>query len=105
MLLNRKTFFIKEHAALLKLTDAYDILDPETQQKIGLAKEEPPTWAKFLRLLINKQLLPTAINIYEAEGEPPQFSIQRGGFLTRKVRITGPNGESFGYFKTKMFSF
>jgi hypothetical protein len=28
---------------------------PETQQTIGIAKEEPAAWAKWLRLLINKQ--------------------------------------------------
>src|SRR5262249_6054254 len=67
-LLERNTYFIKEHVGLLKLTDTYDILDPASGQQIGVAKEEPPIWAKWLRLAINKQLMPTAINIYEIEG-------------------------------------
>ncbi|MBA4149349.1 MAG: oxidoreductase [Verrucomicrobia bacterium] len=104
MLLNRQTYFIKEHAALLKLTDTYDILDPETQAKIGIAKEQPPGWAKILRLLVNKKLLPTTVNIYENENEPPQFSIHRGFAFSRKVRIVGANGEAFGHFQSKLFS-
>jgi hypothetical protein len=42
-----------------------------SQQVIGIAKEEPPTWAKFLRLVVEKRKLPTAVNFYEHEGHPP----------------------------------
>ena len=31
-MLSRKTFFIREHVGFLKLSDTYDILDPETQK-------------------------------------------------------------------------
>ena len=105
MLLDRQTYFIKERVALVKLTDTYDILDPATQQPIGIAKEEPPGWAKWLRLLINKRLMPTTVNIYETEGQPPVFSIHRSfTFLQSKVRVTGRDGQSLGYFKSKLFS-
>lgn len=104
-LLGRTTFFVKERVAVLKLTDTYDILDPATQQNIGVAKEEPPGWAKWLRLLVNKQLLPTAVNIYETEGQPPVVSIHRGfTFLRSKIRIVTGDGTSLGYFKSKLFS-
>ena len=90
---------------MLKLTDTYDILDPATGQNIGLAKEEPPTWAKWLRLVVNKQMLPTAVNIYECDGQPPVLSIQRGfTFLRSKVRVVAGHGESLGYFKSKLLS-
>jgi uncharacterized protein YxjI len=104
-LLERTTFFIKERVAMLKLTDTYDILDPATGQSIGLAKEEPPGWAKWLRLVVNKQLLPTAVNIYEYDGQPPVLSIRRGfTFLRSKVRVVAGHGESLGYFKSKLLS-
>jgi uncharacterized protein YxjI len=104
-LLERTTFFVKERVAMLKLTDTYDILDPATGQSIGLAKEEPPTWAKWLRLVVNKQMLPTVVNIYECEGQPPVLSIQRGfTFLRSKVRVIAGHGESLGYFKSKLLS-
>lgn len=104
-LLDRTTFFIKERVAMLKLTDTFDILDPATGQNIGLAKEEPPGWAKWLRLLVNKQMLPTTVNIYEYDGQPPVLSIQRGfTFLRSKVRVVAGHGESLGYFKSKLIS-
>lgn len=104
-LLERTTFFVKERVALLKLTDTYDIFDPVTQQPIGVAKEEPPAWAKWLRLVVNKQMLPTAVNIYETEDQPPVASIHRGfTFLRSKIGVVGPGGQALGYFKSKLFS-
>jgi len=104
-LLQRTTFFIKERVAIIKLTDTFDILDPVTGQVIGVAKEEPPGWAKWLRLVVNKQMLPTTVNIYEADGQPPVLSIHRGfTFLRSKVRVVTGQGESLGYFKSKLFS-
>jgi uncharacterized protein YxjI len=103
-LLERSTYFIKEHVGLLKLTDTYDILDPASGQQIGVAKEEPPIWAKWLRLAINKQLMPTAINIYEIEGQPPVVSVHRGfTFLRSKVDVIA-GGRKLGYFKSKLLS-
>ena len=61
MLLQRQTYFIKERVGFAKLTDTYDLLDPASQQPIGIAKEEPPGWAKWLRLLVNKQMMPTTV--------------------------------------------
>ncbi len=105
MLLNRPTYFVKERVAFAKLTDTYDILDPATQQPIGIAKEEPNPWAKWLRLVVNKQMMPTTVNIYENEAEPPVFSIHRPwSFWRTKVKVTGAGGEPLGYFKSKIFS-
>jgi uncharacterized protein YxjI len=104
-LLERTSFFVKERVAVLKLVDTYDILDPATSHTIGVAKEEPPTWAKWLRLLVNKQLLPTAVNVYEVEGQPPVLSIHRGFTLLRsKIRVLAGNRASLGYFKSKLLS-
>jgi uncharacterized protein YxjI len=104
-LLERTTFLVKERVALLKLVDTFDIFDPATGQQIGLAKEEPPVWAKWLRLAVNKQMLPTAVNVYEQEGQPPVVSIHRGfTFLRSKIRVTAARQE-LGYFKSKLLSF
>jgi uncharacterized protein YxjI len=104
-LLGRTIFFIKERVAILKLTDTYDILDPASGQTIGIAKEEPPVWAKWLRLVVKKHLMPTAINIYENEGQPPVVSIRRGFTIIRsKLRVVASDGRSLGYFKSKLIS-
>jgi uncharacterized protein YxjI len=103
-LLQRTTFFIKERVAVLKLTDTYDILDPVSGQPIGTAKEEPPTWAKWLRLVVKKHMLPTAINVYEAEGQPPVLSVKRGfTFIRSKLNVVS-GGRPLGYFKSKLIS-
>ena len=108
-MLSRKTYFVREHVGLLKLSDTYDILDPESQEQLGIAKEKPGTLIHVLRFLINKQLLPTKIFIYE--GSDPQddakllFSIQRGVTLLRsKINICAPNGDVLGWLKSKAFS-
>jgi uncharacterized protein YxjI len=107
-MLNRKHYFVREHAGLLKLSDVYDILDPETKIKIGEAREEISGLVKFLRLLINKSLMPTRIGVYEGADESSRkllFSIRRGVALLRpKVEVTDAAGTSVGYFRSKVFS-
>src|SRR6266404_929293 len=104
-LLERTTFFVKERVAVLKLTDTYDIFDPATGQQIGIAKEEPPIWAKWLRLVIKKHQMPTAINIYETEGQPAVVSIRRGfTFIRSKVKVVAGDGRNLGYFRSKLIS-
>ena len=49
-MLNRKQYFVREHAGLLKLSDVYDILDPDTRAKIGEAREEISGLVKFLHM-------------------------------------------------------
>lgn len=99
------TFLIKERVAALRLTDRYEIYAAETGQQLGLAKEEPPGWATFLRLVLNKALMPTTVNIYnnaEATGTP-LFFIKRGVQLFRaKVTVHQQDGTPVGYFKSKI---
>jgi uncharacterized protein YxjI len=104
-MLNRQTYFIKERVKLLRISDTYDILDPETQEHIGIAVERPGQLAKVLRLLISKQLLPTRIDIHDDENNPPLMSIRRGvTLLGAKIDILNANGQLVGYFKSKLFT-
>jgi len=106
MLFQRRSFFVKERASLLKLTDTYDILDPETKKSVGIAKDEPPTWAKFLRLLLKKPLLPTFVRVYESENSPAVISLQKKpGFLRTTVIVTDAANREIGRFRSKLFSF
>lgn len=103
-MLNLRTYLIKERVAFAKLTDVYDIFDPDTGHQVGTAKEEPAPWAKWLRLIVNKQLMPTTVNIYENEGQPPVISIRRGVALLRpRVEVTA-RGRNIGSFQAKAFS-
>jgi len=105
MLLKRRRFFVKERVSMLKLTDTYDILDPDTKQSIGVAKDEPPTWAKLLRLIVKKPLLPTVVQVYEVEGSPAVITLKKyPGFLHTTVVVTHPTLGEIGRFKSKLFS-
>lgn len=104
MLLDRKLFFVKEHVGMLKLTGAYDILDPETNTKIGIAKEEPGIF-KYLKFIIDKKVLPNVVNIYDDETNEVVVSIKKKwSFIRSKVMITGKDGKEIGYFKSKILS-
>ena len=97
MLEKYKRFFVREHVGVLKLTDTYDILDADSQHQIGVAKDEPAPWAKYLRLLVSKQLLPTTVNIYE--NEQLVLSIHKPFvFLRSKVTVTKADGQNLGTF-------
>lgn len=103
-MLDRKTYVVKERPGVLKLTDTYDLLDPDTGQPIGIAKEEPPGITKYLRLLGDNSFFPTQVNVYEREGAPPVLTIDRGFTLFRaKVIVRTPERE-LGYFRRKMLT-
>ena len=104
MLLSRRRFFIRERVSLLKLTDTYDILDPETKLNVGLAKDEPPLWAKLLRLIVKKPLLPTTIQVYEHESAPAALTLKKRPGLFRQTVTVSQNGRELVKFRSKLFT-
>jgi len=108
-MLSRKTYFIREHVGVFKLYDGgdtYDILDPETHEQLGIAKEKPGMLVHLLRILVDKRILPTKVFIYEGSDfdDPSRllFSIQRS---ITKVDICDANGVVLGWLESKFFSF
>jgi uncharacterized protein YxjI len=110
-MLDRNQFFVKEHVGLFKLSDTYDIIDPKTQQKIGLAQERVPTHIQLLRLVIDKQKLPTRVDVItgaddHGHGGTVIISIIRGWtlFWRSQVMVEVEGGKQVGYFVSKWFS-
>jgi uncharacterized protein YxjI len=108
-MLNKKAYFIREHVGFLKLSDTYDILDPETSTQLGIAQEKPGVIVHILRLLIDKRLLPTQVFVYEGASAEDQsrllFTIKRGVSLFQsKVQICGKHGQVVGALVSKLFS-
>ncbi|HOM18522.1 MAG TPA: phospholipid scramblase-related protein [Thermoguttaceae bacterium] len=104
-MLDRTQFLVKERVGFLKLVDVYDIFDPATGQQIGIARENPSAIWKYLRLIIDKRVLPTRIEVAEFPSERLLLTMQRRGFFFRaKVHIQGPSGQPLGYFHSKLFS-
>lgn len=104
-LFSRRTYVVKERVAVLKLTDTYDLIDPETQMVIGTAKDEPVPWLKYARLLVKKGFLPTTVNVYEGDAAVPSLSLSKGmTFLRAVVKVKNAGGSELGFFKSKLFS-
>lgn len=102
-------FVVREHVGLLKLTDTFDILDPATQQPVAVAREKPGGLVIALRFLVNKQMLPTRVEVraHAAEGQEGalHFHLRRGFTLLRsRVTVYDDKDEPIGYFKSKLFS-
>lgn len=105
MLFDGRVFLVKEQVDFLRLAGVYDIFDPNTNQQIGVAKEEPGGLIKFLRLLIDKTMLPNKINIYDSSDNSKVIFIQKPfSFLRSKVSVYNRNGEYLGYFKSKILT-
>ncbi len=104
-MLDRNLYLIKEHARILKLVDRYDIFDPKTGEQIGIVKDEPSSFLKYLRLFMKKRNLPTTVNVYENEDAAPLFSIRKHMPIIRsKVQVIDGNGIPIGYFKSKILT-
>jgi uncharacterized protein YxjI len=103
-MLDRRTYVVKERVGLLKIVDTYDLLDPETGQQLAVAKEEPPGFVKYLRLVMNNRWFPTVVNVYEREGAAPTLSIRRGVAIFRPVVTVRADGRDIGYFRKKVLS-
>ncbi len=105
MLLNHRSYFVQEEVAFVELTDAYHIFDPETGQRIGVARDEPATWAKYLRLLVRKGFLPTTVQVYESEAPHPVLTLRKKpGILRSRVVVTDASGLELGRLESKIVS-
>ena len=102
---DRRQFMVKERVGFLKLTDTYDIFDLNSSAQLGTAHEAVSPLIKALRLLINKRLLPTSIEVRASAGGPALLTIKRGvGFLRTPVQVLDQTGRQIGSFKSKVFT-
>jgi hypothetical protein len=99
---DRKAFLVKERVGFLKLSDTYDIFDPSTGAQIGIAREQIGPLLHVLRLLINKRLLPTVVEVRESEAGPVVLTIRRSAMW--QVTVQGRTGGELGRFKSKLFA-
>jgi len=89
----------------MKLRDTYDLLDPESQTPIGQAKDEPATWAKFARLVVKKQMLPTTLNVYSVGQPQPVLSVHKSpGFFRTRLEVRSGDGRVMARVRSKLFS-
>src|SRR4051812_46283936 len=100
-MLDHQQFFVKERAGFLKTANAYDILHPTTQAKLGVAQEKP----SHLMRIIFKDKAPTSIEVRDAS-EQLVFKVEKPlKLLGRpKIRVVDGAGNQIGYFVSKIFA-
>jgi uncharacterized protein YxjI len=104
--LELQEYFIKEHAGVFKLSDTYDILDPDTKEVVGVATEIVSGLSKVLRLFLSKKLMPTKVEIREEPDGSLVFYLRKPVSLFKeRVEVYDARGQMIGYFKSKLFSF
>jgi len=102
---DRKMLLIKERIGFLKFVDTFDIYDPATGAQVGIARERTAVWLKLLRLLINKRLLPTRVEVRERDDTPVLMMLRRGfALLHSHVSVHDAADREIGWFKSKFFS-
>lgn len=102
MLLDRKVFLLKRKGgSFLKPEREYAIIDPETNEQLGTAREEPEGLLKHLRVVFKRALLPNQVNIYDAGELVCRIKIAP---LCSKAFVFDRHGKLLGSLKSKFFS-
>lgn len=107
-MLDLNQYLVRERVGFVKLTDLYDIFDPQTQQKVGEAREEVGWVSQLLRLVVSKKLLPTRVSVYsglDGSFQQLEFYIKRGvALFCPSVEIFDPEGTPLGKLRSKAFT-
>jgi uncharacterized protein YxjI len=103
-ILNKNLFFIKEQVAFLKVSNNYDIFDPETREQLMKCGENLSFGTKVLRNFVNKNILGFNVEVTDMAGNKV-CNIKRGfTFLRSVVEVSDENGVVIGKFKQKFLS-
>jgi len=106
-LLDRKTLFVREHVGLFKAANAYDLVDPASQQVVGRAQEQVRGFfSKLLRFTKWKTRLAFTIHFHDAAaGDAVVLSVHRPFTWFRSVvSVTDASGRPVGQFKQKLLA-
>ncbi len=104
-LLNRNLFLVKEHVALFKAANNFDIHDAQTGEIILECREDKlGALTKFLRFTDYKRMTPFRLEIRKPDGTV-LISVTRGvSFFLSKVDVLDESGIRIGGFQQKLFS-
>ena len=104
-MLELQNFLIREQIAVLRMTDLYDILDPDTGTQVGVAEEVQGSFAALLRVFVNKSFLTRTVEVREHPEGALVFTMRKPATIFQpKVEVYDAQGEKIGYFVSKLFS-
>jgi uncharacterized protein YxjI len=103
--LNRRLFFVREHAGVLRASHDYDVLDPETGQKVFDGREKNLSRIrKLLRFSDFKRICPFDLQVTTPEGKAV-LRVARGvPILVSRVRVFDAEDTPIGGFVLKPVS-
>jgi len=103
--LQKNLYLVKEHVAMFKAANNFDIYDPESGEKVIHCREERlGMFTKMLRFSDYKRMTPFHIEMTTPDGQPV-LEVRRGvSIFLSNVDVTDENGQRVGGFKQKFFS-
>lgn len=102
--LNQNHYFVKEHIALFKAANNFDILDPSEEVILHCREPNLGFFTKLFRFTKHKTMTPFDIHVTTPGGDPV-IRITRGfTFFLSKVRVFDEQDSHIGGFKQKLFS-
>jgi len=103
--LRKSLFFVKEHVALFKAANNYDIFNPETNAIVMECREPNLGFlTKLLRFSDYKRMTPFQVEVRTPAGQKV-LTVKRGiSLVLSKVEVLDENDRSVGFFKQKLFS-
>jgi uncharacterized protein YxjI len=97
---NYSTYLIDEKVNYLKFENEYKVYD-ENNNQIGLISQKLSGGQKFLRLILNKAMMPFLLEIKNSDGRV-EAAISRGWtFFMSKIVVMDHNQYPIGYIKQK----
>jgi uncharacterized protein YxjI len=102
---DRRQYLIREHVGFLKLKDAYDVIDPTTNEHLGYVTETTSGWILWLRLLLGKARTPIRVELRRVADGAPQLRLEQGWTWWRStVRVTDGAGQPLGHLESKLLT-
>ena len=103
--INRSSFFVKEHTGILKAANNYDILDPETNSVMMECREENlGIFTRLFRFTEYKRMTPFDVRIRTTDGRQVVRVTRGVSFFVSDVSVFDENDNRIGGFKQKFFS-
>jgi len=103
--LNKNLFFVREHVRIFKASNAFDILDPNTNEIVLECREQNlGFFTKLFRFTDYKRMTPFNMEIKTPGGEHI-LTVRRGvSFFVSNVEVVDGQQRIIGKFKQKFFS-
>ncbi len=91
---------------MLKLSDTYDLLDPQSGQVIGQVQEKVSGWIHALSLVVDsKRMLPTTVEVRAIGDADVVLKLVRGfSFFRPKVKVLDGTGQQIALMQSKLLT-